>query len=166
MSKNDLVENNMNLVYHLIHKYYPTFIGNEDFVQEGMLGLCKAASTFDENRGFTFSTYASKCIMNQLKIYLKSFNKNNHLLSIDNTVIGEDGEETTFHNFIVGDEDVEVDLVSDFYKGLDTVEQDLFEILYTGTNKDYYERKGGNYNTLRKVRRRLRRKWRDFSGEN
>ena len=77
MNKNELIEKNMNLVYFVISKYYPTFIHDEDIVQSGMLGLCKAADKWDESKS-KFSTYAGRCIRNEINqefIRRKPFSK-------------------------------------------------------------------------------------------
>ena len=63
------VEENIKLVFWTIKKYLSSLIGDDDVFQEGYLGLCKAAENFDESRGFNFSTYAVRCILNQ--IYLR-----------------------------------------------------------------------------------------------
>ena len=74
MSMNDeqekLVTDNMALVHFLINRYYPTFNGNEDVVQTGMVGLCKAAKTWDSSKS-TFPTYAGRCILNEIKNYFR-----------------------------------------------------------------------------------------------
>lgn len=66
MDKNKLIEDNMNLVYYLISRYYPTFIKDEDLIQCGMVGLCKAANSSNAIK-YKFSTYASACILNEIK---------------------------------------------------------------------------------------------------
>lgn len=65
-----LVEENMGLVGHTIHKYFPFLEGRndyEDWMQVGYYGLCKAAGGYDQSQGIRFSTYGSKCIQNAIK---------------------------------------------------------------------------------------------------
>lgn len=69
------VEENMPLVHFLVRKYYKdtrSLGGYEDKVQIGSIGLCKAVQTFDPENGCTFSTYAAKCIRNEIKQALRS----------------------------------------------------------------------------------------------
>ena len=70
MTNKELIADNLRLVYHIVHEHYPTFKNDEDIVQCGMVGLCKAANTWDANKG-VFSTYACKCIRNEIN---KEFN--------------------------------------------------------------------------------------------
>lgn len=66
----EFIEQNMNLVYYIIHKYYPAFSKDEDVIQSGMLGLCKASLHYDERKG-KFSTYAGATIKNEIVNELK-----------------------------------------------------------------------------------------------
>jgi RNA polymerase sigma factor (sigma-70 family) len=61
-----LVEDNMNLAYKLAHQYKNTNIELEDLIQYATIGLIKAAKSFDSNKNVRFSTYANKCIINEL----------------------------------------------------------------------------------------------------
>lgn len=72
-------EENTSLVYHLLHKYFPRLVHNEDVEQICMIGLWKACLVFDESKGFAFSTLASRCILNDVRMYLRSQNKINKL---------------------------------------------------------------------------------------
>ena len=105
VTKQQLIEDNMNLVYSLISKEYPSYLGDEDIIQTGMLGLCQAADKWDESRG-KFSTFAWYCIRNEI---LKEFNrraKHQGVLSLDYEISDADGERASFGNCIVGQEDV------------------------------------------------------------
>lgn len=70
-----IVQDNINLVYSSIHKYFPHLAYDEDVQQSGFIGLCKAAFNFDVTRGFKFSTYAVPLIVGEVKRYLRDFNK-------------------------------------------------------------------------------------------
>ena len=63
-AKNKLVEHNLRLVAHIVKKYYAVSGEQEDLISIGTIGLIKAASTFDCDKGTRFATYASKCIEN------------------------------------------------------------------------------------------------------
>lgn len=66
-AQKNLAENNRNLVYAAIRRYIGgEYVTNEDMVSDGFLGLCKAAATFDPDRSVMFSTYAVKCILNEI----------------------------------------------------------------------------------------------------
>ena len=67
--KVNLVLDNEGLVHHLVQKKVGvkfTSSEYEDFVSVGIVGLTKAASTFDFSKGYRFATYASRCILNEI----------------------------------------------------------------------------------------------------
>ena len=59
-------EDNIELVYFLIRKYYPSFITDEDIIQCGMVGLCDAVNKYDETKS-KFSNYATNRILGEIK---------------------------------------------------------------------------------------------------
>ena len=67
---------NIGLVYLVVNKKYNKARDKEDLIQEGMLGLHNAVDNFDVNYGVNFSTFAIKCIENQIKTYLRKESKN------------------------------------------------------------------------------------------
>ena len=105
MNRQQLVEDNMNLVYGLISKEFPTYINDEDLIQTGMVGLCQAAETWDENRG-KFSSFAYICIRNAICKEFRYRNKHQGVWSLDYVVTNENGEVGSFGDCVVGDEDV------------------------------------------------------------
>lgn len=65
------VEQNRNLVFAVVNKKFPWLMHDEDAISSGSLGLCKAAMTFDAEKGYAFSGYAWKCIYNEILMYLR-----------------------------------------------------------------------------------------------
>ena len=65
-AKNRLIEHNLRLVAHIIKRYYSNQKDQEDLISIGTIGLIKAASTFDYEKGTRFATYASRCIENAI----------------------------------------------------------------------------------------------------
>lgn len=95
----------MNLVYSLVSKEYPTYIHDEDIIQCGMVGLCKAAEMWDETKS-QFSTFAWCCIRNEIIKEFKARSKHQGMLSLDYETNDEDGGKSTFGDCVVGEEDV------------------------------------------------------------
>lgn len=95
-SKRDkLILDNQRLVYYLYEQLSKTDIvksNKDDIVSEGMLGLIKAADTFDETKGYQFCTYAGLCIRNSMLMYIRKLNKHWHKEISLYTPIGEDNE--------------------------------------------------------------------------
>lgn len=85
-----LVEDNMDLVYFLIHRYYPNLSNDDDLKQVGMIGLINAAMTWDESRA-KFSSYASRCILNAINNEFYYRKKHYNILSLDKEIQSDDG---------------------------------------------------------------------------
>ena len=67
-ARNKLLEHNLRLVAYIVNKHYSESRDTEDLVSIGTIGLIRAAETFDPAKDISFSTYASTCIQNQIKI--------------------------------------------------------------------------------------------------
>ena len=65
-ARSELIEHNLRLVVHIIKKYYSATTDQEDLISIGTIGLIKAVSTFDYQKGTRFATYASRCIENAI----------------------------------------------------------------------------------------------------
>ncbi|MBQ2755730.1 MAG: RNA polymerase sporulation sigma factor SigK, partial [Oscillospiraceae bacterium] len=74
-AKNMLVEHNLRLVAHVIKKYYSAADDQDDLISIGTIGLIKAVSTFDADKGSRFATYAARCIENEILMYFRSRKK-------------------------------------------------------------------------------------------
>lgn len=88
-AKNILIEHNLRLVAHIAKKYARNEQDMEEYISIGTIGLIKAINSFKENKGFKISTYASKCIENEILMNIRSTKKINAEVSL-NTVIGTD----------------------------------------------------------------------------
>ena len=162
-----LILDNMKLVYKLISVYYPTYKSDEDVRQEGMVGLIKAVDTYDKSKS-KFSTYASRCILNEIGSYFRQELKQPIAMSLDYSVLDENGTEMSIHDIIMGDEDVSslnVDFEL-FYKELTPTEKRVWGLLLLYSTRDISEMLGLTEDNVRHVKSRIRKKWRKFNGEN
>ena len=79
-SRTKIIEANIRFVKFLVEDFNCDFDQKEELFQVGLIGLIKAVDTFDIDKGFLFSTYAKKCIMNEISMYFRKNNKDeNHL---------------------------------------------------------------------------------------
>lgn len=154
--KQQLIEDNMGLVYHIVRRDYPTYINDEDIIQCGMLGLCKAAEKWDETKS-KFPTYAGICIKNEIVIEFRRRAKHQGVLSLDYEIDEEDGGKCCFGDFIASDEDVGyVDLEIDS-KRLTKRQAEIFELCKQGmTCADIARKLGVSKQYIWKTVRRLR----------
>lgn len=70
-----LIEHNLRLVAHIIKKYYGNSAEQDDLISIGTIGLIKAVSTFNYEKGARFATYASRCIENEILMYFRNKKK-------------------------------------------------------------------------------------------
>jgi RNA polymerase sporulation-specific sigma factor len=165
MKKDDLIIENMKLVYYLISKYYPTFIGDEDLQQVGMLGLCKAANTWNEEKS-KFSTYASKCILNEINFEFKRRKKHNGVLSLDKELGVEDGAMKTFGDLIVGEDDVGFVDYKGFLATLSDRQKDVLELSERGFDTDdIADMLDVSTQSVNASKRQIKLKWRKYNGD-
>ena len=112
-----LVESNMNLAYDYVHKYGLSFGHDfDDSVQIASLGLCNAALTFDDSKGYTFSTYAYRCMSNEflnIARAKKAKRRDGSKISFDEEVRSSFGEYVgTYSEIIPSKLDVENEIVT------------------------------------------------------
>ncbi|MNV72438.1 RNA polymerase sigma-28 factor precursor [compost metagenome] len=88
-AKNKLIEHNLRLVAHISKKYATKDQDMEELISIGSIGLIKAINSFSSNKGFKISTYASKCVENEILMYIRSTKKQQAEVSM-NTIIGTD----------------------------------------------------------------------------
>ena len=92
-TQEELVLKNQRLVYHLVNKLRraSSNCDYDDMVSEGTIGLIKAAATFDDSKKTKFSTYASRCIKNEILMYFRKENRHMYDISL-NEPIAHDGK--------------------------------------------------------------------------
>lgn len=130
--RNRLIVDNMNLVRHLVNRHYPSYKGNEDILQIGYIGLIKAAESYNPALGFTFSTYASSIIMNEIKMEFRKEMRAPPTISID-TIIIEDSELTL--EDILGSNDLEMFDLTPFINRLTDLERSMVYMAMEGLRK-------------------------------
>ena len=81
--KNTLIERNLRLVVYIARKFDNTGIWVEDLVSIGTIGLIKAVKTFDPSKRIKLATYASKCIENEILMYLRRSSRTRSEVSFD-----------------------------------------------------------------------------------
>ena len=78
-----LIEHNLRLVVYIAKKFDNTGVGVEDLISIGTIGLIKAINTFNPDKNIKLATYASRCIENEILMYLRRNNKTRMEVSID-----------------------------------------------------------------------------------
>lgn len=119
-AKSCLIEHNLRLVVYIAKKFDNTGVGVEDLISIGTIGLIKAINTFNPDKKIKLATYASRCIENEILMYLRRNSKTKMEVSIDEPLnVDWDGNELLLSDILGTDEDV-------IYRGIESeVEKNL-----------------------------------------
>ena len=106
-ARTKLIEHNLRLVAHMIKKYCVGAKDQDELISIGTVGLIKAVSTFDIDKGSRFATYASRCIENEVLMHFRSMKKTQGNVYIDDPIeTDKDGNALTLLDIIGDDTDV------------------------------------------------------------
>ena len=105
-AKKALIEHNLRLVVYIAKKFDNTGIGVEDLISIGTIGLIKAINTFNPTKKIKLATYASRCIENEILMYLRRNSKTKMEVSIDEPLnVDWDGNELLLSDILGTEED-------------------------------------------------------------
>ena len=128
-AKHILIERNLRLVAHIIKKYQSLDEDPDDLISIGTIGLIKAIVTFNADKGNRLAAYASKCIDNEILMYLRSKKKTTREISLyEPTGTDREGNEIQLYDIIEAeDEDVseKIHLKENIQKLYEKVENEL-----------------------------------------
>ena len=135
-----LVEHNLRLVVYIAKRFENTGIGIEDLVSIGTIGLIKAINTFCPDKNIKLATYASRCIENEILMYMRKFSNTITEISIDEPLnVDWDGNELLLSD-VLGSEEDSVSYEFEQYEerlvirraveGLDPREREIIEMRY------------------------------------
>ncbi len=106
-ARSRLIEHNLRLVVYIAQKFDNTGVGMEDLISIGTIGLIKAINTFKPDKKIKLATYASRCIENEILMYLRRNSKTRMEVSIDEPLnVDWDGNELLLSDILGTDEDM------------------------------------------------------------
>ena len=119
-ARSRLIEHNLRLVVYIAKKFDNTGIGVEDLISIGTIGLIKAIETYNLEKKTKLATYASRCIENEILMYLRRNNKTRLEVSIDEPLnVDWDGNELLLSDILGTEEDIIYrDIETEVEKGL------------------------------------------------
>ena len=110
-AKNELVEHNLRLVAHIIKKYYSNLNDQDDLISIGTIGLIKAVNTFDSSKGIRLSSYAARCIENEVLMFFRSSKKSAQDISMNEPIdTDKDGNALTLMDVMSTEDNILEDL--------------------------------------------------------
>ena len=155
---------NMGLVHYVLHKYFPLYIDNQDNIQNGYVGLIKAVDSFDESTGNTFSTYASRCIFNEIAMDLRRRNKYAKDISL-HAVLAEGNirdDPLTIEDVLSYEDDYTPLYIQEFVHCLDEREITVLRYLMDGKTQKYVsDHLGMTGSNVCRIVKKMRLKWKE-----
>ena len=139
-SRSELIEHNLRLVVYIAKRFENTGTGLEDLISIGTVGLIKAINTFRADKSIKLATYASRCIENEILMYIRKNGSHHCEISIDEPLnVDWDGNELLLSDILGNDEDSvsyelemreERRVVRQAVCALDPRERELIELRY------------------------------------
>lgn len=106
-AKEKLILHNLRLVAHIVKKYYGAGEEQDELISIGSIGLIKAVSTYNPEKGNRFAAYGSRCIENEILMYFRSSKKTASDVHFDEPIdTDKDGNQLTLMDIIAADEDI------------------------------------------------------------
>ena len=97
-AKSKLIEHNLRLVMYIAKRFEGNKLDIQDLVSVGSIGLIKAVDSYKLDKNIKLATYASRCIENEILMYLRKVNKTSNDLSLDDGLVNdEEGNNLTFN---------------------------------------------------------------------
>ena len=110
-ARSKLIEHNLRLVAHIIKKYYQNCGGQEDLVSIGTIGLIKAIDSYDIHKNIKLSSYASRCIENEILMHFRNGKKSSQDVSLNDAIdTDKDGNPLTLMDIMAVDDCILDDL--------------------------------------------------------
>ena len=139
-ARQTLITHNLRLVVYIAKKFETTGINMEDLISIGTIGLIKAVSTFSPKKGIKLATYASRCIENEILMYIRKNSNRKKEISIDeplnidwdgnelllSDILGTDGEEV----ICPVEREAEIDMLREAVNNLDGRERDIMKLRF------------------------------------
>lgn len=106
-----LIERNLRLVSHIVKKYYSKTNDSDDLISIGTIGLIKAVDSFDYSKGTRLSTYAARCVENEILMYFRGLKKQNSEVFLGDAIdTDKDGNPLTIEDIISDERDIAEEL--------------------------------------------------------
>lgn len=108
-ARNILIEHNLRLVAHIVKKFETKNIDTDDLISIGTIGLIKGIDTYKENKSTKITTYAARCIQNEILMYFRSNKKNQNNISINDSIgFDKEGNEINLIDVLQNDNNEDV----------------------------------------------------------
>ena len=151
LAKNKLLKHNIKLVVHQVKSRFKTVeYDQKELIQIGVIGLMKAIDNFDTAKNVEFATYATRCIDNEILVFLRKLKKHKNTVSLYETInYDENGNELKFCDIIHDDDNLEENYIDketrneiqEIVNNLPTLEREIIRLYYGFNNNRTYTQK-------------------------
>lgn len=108
--RNKLIEHNLRLVAHIVKKFESVYKDTDDLISIGTIGLIKGIDSYDSSKNIRITTYAARCIENEILMYFRSNKKYGNDVSLNDYIgIDKDGNSISLID-VIQDEDVDLSI--------------------------------------------------------
>lgn len=134
-ARNTLIEHNLRLVVYIAKKFEGSNVPIEDLISIGSMGLIKGVQTFKSDKNIKLATYSSRCIENEILMFLRKISRQKNEISLDETLnTDRDGNELLLSDVLGANDDNYFDVLNDekqkiMYKALDKLKPREKEII-------------------------------------
>ena len=157
-----LIERNLRLVVYIARRFENTGINIEDLISIGTIGLIKAINTFRTDKNIKLATYASRCIENEILMYLRKNNGSRVEVSFDEPLSTDwDGKELLLSDVLGTDSDVVMRPIEDAVAKLNPRERDIITMRFALggskelTQKEVADRLGISQSYISRLEKRI-----------
>ena len=170
IAREKLINHNLRLVAHIVKKYENLEHLNDDLISVGTIGLIKAIDSFSKEKSNKLSSYLSRCIENEILMYIRSSKKELNTISLfDPLGVDDDGQEIKLEDVLSADQidineqldkQTKIDKLFKYLKILDEFEYKVLSLRYgLDNNKEYTQKEIGKmYNISRSYVSRIEKK--------
>ena len=164
MTQEELYLANEKLAYWMLAKFYPAFQMDEDYQQVAKIGLWKACLGYKKDAQIKFSSYASRCVLNEICNYFRDSGQTSRdgasPFSLDVQINNDD---TTLANLIPGDKDVLFIDFNGFWESLTSREKKIVTMLMNGlTNQEIGKIMGVSNQRISEIRLKAKQKFLNY----
>lgn len=107
-ARNKLIEHNLRLVAHIVKKFENKYKDTDDLISIGTIGLIKGIDSFNSNKKIRITTYAARCIENEILMFFRSNKKYNNDISLNDYIgLDKDGNEISLLD-VLADDDIDL----------------------------------------------------------
>lgn len=133
--RDERIVNNLKLVYWRCNKrFYNTKFSMEDIISIGVIGLIKASDSYDKVKGYSFTTYASKCIDNEILMTLRRYKDDKHA-NLEDAFLEDD---LSYNDILQDDIDIEedylynelIDNIKEIVNNLSEIDQRIYKLYF------------------------------------